>query len=90
MAVGDSNLRKILKPFLFLDAAWGEVISLTGASDDTGQLYSAGFGFQFSYKNRINGNLQIAFPLDENFSAPDVFVPDDSFKIVFDLQYSFQ
>ena len=91
MTIGDINLKNILKPFLFLDAAWGEVVSLVdGVDDDTGSLYGAGFGFQFSYKNQVNGNLQFAFPLKEKFSAIDISVPDESARLVFDFQYSFK
>lgn len=90
VSIGDSNLRKMLKPFLFLDLAWGEVVALVDDADnETGQLIGAGFGFQFAPNNQIYANLQIAFPVEEKFSVPDITVPDDDFKLVFDLQYSF-
>lgn len=88
--IGDSNLRDMLQPFIFIDAAWGQVIAqLDGDPDTTGELYDAGFGFQFSYKNDISGNLQFAFPLKEKFSSEGVEVTEDNFKLVFDFQYSF-
>lgn len=91
MTIGSANLKDILKPIIFLDVAYGEVKSLVdGVDDDTGQLSSAGFGFQFSHKNQLNGNLQFAFPLKDNFSSPDIFVPDDGARLVFDFQYSFK
>ena len=34
--------------------------------------------------------MQLAFPLDEDFSSSDVEVPDDDFKFVMDIQYSFK
>jgi hemolysin activation/secretion protein len=89
--VGGESLRKILSPFIFMDAAWGQVISLDITKDNnTGQLFGAGFGFQFSYHNNFHGNFQFAFPLSEKFTDTEIIVPDDNFKLVFDLQYSFR
>lgn len=88
--IGGANLRKVIQPFLFVDFSWGEVISIVeDESNSTGQMYDAGFGFQFSYRDNINGNLQIAFPLNEQFSDETITVPDDNFRLVFDFQYSF-
>ena len=91
LSIGSSNLRTMTRPFLFLDASWGEVISLVDTQNNsTGQLMDVGFGFQFSYLNNIKGNIQFAFPVGEDFSSTDIEVPDDSFKLVFDFQYSFR
>lgn len=91
LSIGSSNLRTMMRPFLFLDASWGEVISLVDTQENsTGQLMDAGFGFQFSYLNSIKGNIQFAFPVNEEFTSSDIEVPDDSFKLVFDFQYSFR
>jgi len=91
LSIGSSNLRTMMRPFVFLDASWGEVISLVDTQDNsTGQLVDAGFGFQFSYLNNIKGNIQFAFPVKEDFTSTDIEVPDDSFKLVFDLQYNFR
>jgi len=88
--IGDSNLKNMLQPFLFVDASWGQVIAqFEEDPDTTGELYDAGFGFQFSYMNNISGNLQFAFPLKEKFSSPEIEVTEDSVKLVFDFQYSF-
>jgi len=90
ITIGESNLRNMLKPFVFVDAAWGQVVSLLETEDDaTGQLFDAGFGFQLSYRDNIQGNLQFAFPVQEKFTSDEVDVPEDSFKLVFDFQYSF-
>ena len=89
--IADTNWRKIVKPFLFMDVSWGEAISLVeGEKNSTGQLMDVGFGFQFSYRDQVNGNLQFAFPVNENFSDELITVPDDSYRVVFDLQYSFR
>lgn len=90
ISFADSNLKDMIKPFIFIDGAWGQTLSLVDESDDsTGQLFDAGFGFQFSYLNNIQGNLQFAFPVSEKFSLDEIQPPEDSVKFVFDLQYSF-
>ena len=89
--VADSNWRKILKPLLFMDVSWGQAIALeAGEKDSIGQLVDVGMGFQFSYRDQINGNLQFAIPVNEYFSDDLITAPDDSYRIVFDLQYSFR
>ncbi len=91
VTIGDSNLRDMIQPFIFVDAAWGEVIALVaGEENATGELYDAGIGFRLSYRNQLQGNIQFAFPQKDKFSSPDVVVPDDSMKLVFDFQYSFR
>jgi len=90
-SIGSSNLRNILSPFVFLDASWGQALSVIDAFDDTtGQLYDAGFGFQISYQDNFHGSLQFAFPLKEKFSTSEFEAPGDSVKIVFDFQYNFR
>ncbi len=91
MQIGGEDLRKMISPFVFFDAAWGQVISLNGLDDDTtGQLYDVGLGFQFSYRNDFHGNIQFAFPLNAKFTDPEIITADDSFKLVMDFQYSFR
>lgn len=91
VAIGSSNLRQMIQPFVFLDAAWGTTLSLDVLQNDSkGQLIDAGFGLQFSYGSQINGNLQIALPVDENFNNVDVDDTSDSYRLVFDFQYSFR
>jgi hemolysin activation/secretion protein len=91
MPVGGSNVRHIVHPFVFLDAAWGETLSLVEGQDDlTAQLFNAGFGFQFTYLSKLHGNLQFAFPVSEDFSSTDINTLDESFRLVFDFQYIFR
>lgn len=86
-----SNLQQILQPFVFLDIAQGETVSLLqGVDGTTGKLIGAGFGVQFSYKNQLRGNFQLAFPTEESFSSESITVPEDSSRLVFDFQYSFR
>lgn len=88
--LGRSNLQTIARPFLFVDASYGEVLSLVeGKENDTGQLVDVGFGMQFSYLERVRGNLQLAFPVNEDFSSDDDEVLSGTVKLVFDMQYSF-
>lgn len=90
-SVGSVNLKNITRPFLFIDAAWGETLSLSSDFDDeTGQLLAAGMGLQFSHADRFQGNLQLAFPLEEDFSSEEIIVEDEDFRLVFDFQYSFR
>lgn len=91
MDVAGSNLVDMIRPFIFVDASYGEVISLIEGRDNSdGRLIDAGFGFQLSYKNNLQGNLHFAFPLSDDFSNEDIVVEDDSMRVVFDLQYSFR
>ena len=88
--IGNANLQEVMRPFLFLDASWGEIQSLVeDEDDDTGELVGAGFGLQFYYGETFQGNLQLAFPLHEKFSSADIIVPDDDYRLVFDFQYRF-
>ena len=89
--IGNANLQEVMRPFLFLDASWGEIQSLVeDEDDDTGELVGAGFGLQFYYGETFQGNLQLAFPLHEKFSSADIIVPDDDYRLVFDFQYRFR
>ncbi len=89
--IGDSNWRKILSPYLFMDISWGEVISIDDVTGNSnGQLMDVGFGLQYSYRQQITGNLQFAFPVNESFSDDAITVPDDNVRVVFDFQYSFR
>ena len=91
LTIGYTNLRKLIQPFVFFDAAWGQALTtVSGVDDQTGQLFDVGFGFQFNYMSNIHGNIQFAFPINERFSNPEIDIPEDSFKLVFDFQYSFR
>ena len=87
---GASNLKQILSPFIFVDASWGESLSLSSTQPDTtAGLVNAGVGVQFSYLDNIRGNLQLAFPIKDDFNSQDITVDDDSVRLVFDFQYNF-
>ncbi len=89
--IGNANFRNIARPFIFLEASWGETLSLVADVENvTGQLLGAGFGLQFSYSNVLQGNFQLAFPRGEDFSSDDIKEPDDNIKVVLDVQYSFR
>lgn len=90
------NLKELVKPFLFLDYAYGRQKSLIANEGDAkASLLDAGFGFKFSQGKAFSGNLLVAFPIQEEFelaTATQVItttpVVDDR-RIVFDFQYSF-
>lgn len=84
------NVRELIKPFLFIDYAYGRQNPLEGDSDKiNASLFDVGFGFRFSHGKAFNGNLQWAFPVKEDFgsleSAPEI----ESSRVIFDFQYSF-
>ncbi|NOX43613.1 MAG: ShlB/FhaC/HecB family hemolysin secretion/activation protein [Gammaproteobacteria bacterium] len=81
------NIHQKVQPVLFINTAKGIQNTLTGADDIEGTLIDAGFGFQFGFGKSINGNLQFAFPIKDEFSIDSITVPDDSVKVVFDFQY---
>ncbi len=90
MQVGKRNLKNMIQPFLFADVAYGKTYSLDlTRSDTTVMLANVGFGFKFSYGGNLNSNLQFAFPVQSDFSPADLKTPDDSIKIVFEIDYRF-
>ncbi len=86
-SLSQRNIHQKIQPVLFINAAKGRQNTLTGAGDIDGTLIDAGFGFQFGFGKRINGNLQFTFPINDKFSIDSITVPDDRVKMVFDFQY---
>lgn len=78
-----------MQPFIFINWAKGKQNAQAGTEDVDGTLADAGFGFQFAYGRSFSGNLQIAFPTHDDFSRDTITVPDDSYKLVVDMQYRF-
>jgi len=90
MKVGDSNLKKIVQPFLFADISYGIAHSLSSTeSDSTVTLSNVGFGLKFNYKDTLNSTLQFAFPVQSDFSSADLDTKDDSVKVIFEIDYRF-
>jgi hemolysin activation/secretion protein len=87
------NVRDLMKPFLFVDYAYGVQRTLVdGESDVTAQLFDAGAGLKFSQGKSFTGNLLLAFPLREGYSgrpANATLPPVDRYRWVFDFEYSF-
>lgn len=80
----------MIKPFVFIDSAYGKQYSVDSAiADVTSNLTDVGFGFQFTYKDNLNGNLHFAFPVQDKFSDPDIVIEDEGMRVVFDIQYKF-
>ncbi len=85
-----SNLKEMLQPFVFMDLAYGEVLPLDAkGKKSTAQLSDLGIGLQFTYQSNLKGNLQLAFPLNDNLKNTALEVPGDNFRLIFDLQYNF-
>ena len=87
---GKTQFKDLAKPFIFIDYGYGiQRTSNSNKPDVTGSLLDAGFGLKLNYSNKFQGNLNIAFPIQESFSDPDFIIKDKDMKIVFDLQYKF-
>ncbi len=90
LEIGSVNLKNLMKPLVFIDYAYGLQHSLVETeSDTTGQLGDIGVGLQFSYGNNFSGNLQVAFPVLEDFSLEGTQLESDDVRVLFDFQYSF-
>jgi len=88
--IGSTKFSQITQPFIFADASYGVKKSIQiGEEDETAQLVDAGLGMRFSYLKNFNGNLQFAFPVNNQFTNSDITEIDDGMKVVFDFQYSF-
>lgn len=86
---GLANFKELVKPFVFLDVAYGiQHVLATNQSDVKGLLVDAGVGLQFA-KGNFSGNLHIAIPLTESFSEEIDSIEDNSVRVIFDFQYQF-
>ncbi len=83
------NIVQKMQPFLFANWATGKRNALGNTLDVDATLADAGLGLQFGYGRSFTGNLQVAFPVSEDFSDPNITVPDDDYRIVVDGQYRF-
>ncbi|MCW9017110.1 MAG: hypothetical protein OQJ89_09110, partial [Kangiellaceae bacterium] len=95
--VGDNNLRNMIAPFIFIDAAYGESYSLSLAGNTEfmattkSSLASVGVGLQFSFSPDFNAKLQIASATSESYESPndlDLSSGENDTKVLFELQYS--
>lgn len=85
------NLKELMKPFVFVDAAYGQQqVLVINDPETTATLIDAGLGWKFSQGKSFSGNLLVAFPVKERFapatSEPPIKVEP---RLVFDFQYSF-
>ncbi len=96
--MGGSNLKNMIAPFIFFDAAYGESYSLS-RHDVTGEefmattkakLTSYGVGLQFSFSQAFNAKLQIASANSESYDSPsgaELNKGEDETKVLVELQY---
>lgn len=84
------NLKELVKPFLFLDLAYGKQHPLVeNETYAKASLLDAGFGFKLSHGKSFSGNLLMGFPIQENFDGVRSTPSVDTTRVVFDFQYSF-
>ncbi len=84
------NFKRMAQPFLFWDFSAGKQKKLNSfEKDQSAELMDIGIGLKFSYLYDFNGNIQLAFPLHNDFSAEDVIYEDQGVKLIFDFQYNF-
>jgi len=96
----DTTFGKVLAPFIFIDAAYGEANSLIELNSEgqkidpsSSTLINAGLGLQFSLDN-MSGNLQVAFPIENKFvngdpSQTGQAEQEKETKVLFEFQYRF-
>jgi hemolysin activation/secretion protein len=84
------SLKDFTQPFVFADAAYGikHAFKVDG-EDSEATLYDLGIGFRIFYLSELQGNLQFAYPISSTFTDAALATPDDSVRVVFDLQYGF-
>ncbi len=84
------SLKDFTQPFVFADAAYGikNAFKVDG-EDSEATLYDLGIGFRIFYLSELQGNLQFAYPISSTFTDETLATPDDSVRVVFDLQYGF-
>jgi len=88
--VNDSvSFAKIVQPFVFMDAAYGELHGINTGDVSRARLSGYGMGLQLNYNNKMSGNLQIAMPYDYHFTQEFITKPKDQARIVLDFQYVF-
>lgn len=89
--VGKSvNLRELMKPFLFVDYAYGKQQPLADSQASAkAKLTDGGFGLKFAQGKSFSGNLSVAFPIKQKFEGIASKPVVDSKRVVFDFQYSF-
>lgn len=82
------NFKNVAKPFVFIDLSYGKQHQI-GAEAITAHVADVGLGLQFAHKGKFSGNLQLAFPVADKFSDPDITIQDKGTRLVFDFQYKF-
>ncbi len=87
--IGGVDFKNMIKPFLFVDYAYGVQNKLSKEDEKSvAQLGDVGLGFQFSHSN-FSGNLQFGFPVLEDFSLEEQSGDSENVRILFDFQYRF-
>ena len=80
---------KVVQPFVFMDAAYGEIHLINTDTFNRARLSGYGVGLQLNYNNQMSGNLQLAKPWDNYFSQEYIQKPKDKIRVILDFQYLF-
>ncbi len=86
------NLKAFIKPFVFLDYAYGKQQAIADVRDSRSvdaNISNWGIGLQFSQGQKFNGNLMLAVPIDANANDDAVMPKEPGNRVIFDFQYSF-
>jgi len=83
------SFAKIVQPFIFMDAAYGEVHENLTNNVNRARLSGYGVGLQLNYNNKLSGNFEIAIPNDYYFSQDFIEKPKKDPRIILDFQYIF-
>ncbi len=86
------NLKEFIKPFVFLDVAYGKqqaISEVATAKSVDANVSNWGIGLQFSQGVKFSGNLMLAVPIEAHANDDTVMPADPGKRIVFDFQYSF-
>ena len=87
---GETQFKDIAKPFIFIDYGYGVQQPISSAEERVNAtLVDAGLGLKFSYLDKVQGNLHIAFPVTNEFSDPEIIIKENDVRFVLDFQYKF-
>lgn len=83
---GNTRLNDLFQLLLFADGAYGERLGIADAPDQWATFSSLGAGIQVSWRDRLNGRVNIAFPTS-GFISRDGFVEEVARRIYADLTW---
>jgi len=86
-SVGSYDFTNSIRPFVFIDYAWGQQYTLDGSEEhSTAHLADLGVGLEFSIRE-FSGNLLLGVPVVDKYSY-DNPLESDGFRVLFNFQYA--